>query len=179
MRNIVRTAVWTALAAVSLATAALAHAQASPAAAMHATARLPSTRLAVTGAVKIPLDLDLAALQVLPAGTAMLGAASYSGVDLWTLLDTVAGLKLAGDRMGASLSMYVVATGTDGYQAVLSLGELDPAFGARKVLVATSMNGTPLGANGMARLIVTGDVKQGRSVSNLASIEVFALPAKP
>jgi hypothetical protein len=34
------------------------------------------------------------------------------------------------------LSKYVIATGSDGYQAVFSLGEIDPMFGSQPVLVA-------------------------------------------
>ena len=78
-----------------------------------------------------------------------------------------------------SHSMYLVATGSDGYRALLSLAEIDPAFGNRPVLVAYSVNGAGLGRSGMARLIVPGDVKMSRSVSALASIEVFAVPKVP
>lgn len=45
------------------------------------------------------------------------------------------------------------------------------------MIVAYSIDGKPLDRGGMARLVVPGDVKAARSVSNLAAIEVVALPA--
>jgi uncharacterized protein with beta-barrel porin domain len=66
-----------------------------------------------------------------------------------------------------------VATGSDGYQAIVSLGEIDPAFGNQPDLIAYLMNGTSLGTNGFARLVVPNDSKQGRWVSNLVNLEVF------
>ena len=36
------------------------------------------------------------------------------------------------------LTRYVVATGSDGYAAVLSWGEIDPAYGATPALLASS-----------------------------------------
>ncbi len=72
------------------------------------------------------------------------------------------------------LSMYVVAIGSDGYRAVVSLGEMSPEFGNRTALLVYARNGTPLGRNGAARLVVAGDQKPGRSVARLAAIEVFA-----
>lgn len=132
---------------------------------------------AVSGAVKTPMRFDLAALQALPASTQTVGGASYTGVSLWTLLNTTTGLQTDSTLKNPSLSMYAVATGSDGYKALVSLGEIDPGFGNRGALVAYSVNGAPLGANGVARLVVAGDTKLGRSVSNLAAIEVFTADA--
>ena len=69
--------------------------------------------------------------------------------------------------------MVAVATGNDGYKALVSLGEIDPGFGNKAALVAYAINGELLGTSGMARLVVPGEIKQSRSVSNLASIEVL------
>lgn len=131
----------------------------------------------VSGAVKTSLSFDLAALQALPATTQTVGGSSYTGVSLWTVLNTVAGLQMDSTLKNPSLSMYAVATGSDGYKALVSLGEIDPGFGNRGALVAYSVNGNALGANGVARLVVAGDTKLGRSVSNLSSIEVFTAAA--
>ena len=70
--------------------------------------------------------------------------------------------------------MYAVVTGSDGYRAALSLGEIDPNFGGKAAMIAYEVNGVDLGANGFARLVVPGEVKQGRSVSNVIAIEVFS-----
>jgi len=67
---------------------------------------------------------------------------------------------------------YVVATGTDGYRSVFSLGELSTSFGNRNDIIAYQLNGADLTTNGFARIVAPGDVKAGRWVSNLASLEV-------
>ncbi|KPV18422.1 molybdopterin-binding oxidoreductase [Variovorax paradoxus] len=131
-----------------------------------------SASFAVSGAVTTPLSFDLKALQAMVPVTQTVGANVYTGVSLWTLLNSL-GLRLPAGK-NPSLSMYAVATGSDGYRAAVSLGEIDPGFGNKGALVAYDMNGAGLGANGVARLVVPGEVKQGRSVSNLVAIEVFA-----
>lgn len=133
----------------------------------------------VLGAVGNTLRLDEAALLALPAVTHEVGGRRYTGVDLWSLLHTSAALEADGDS-GANLqSMYLVATGADGYQALVSLAEMSPELGGRRVLIAYRMDGQPL-ARGLARLVVVGDGKAGRSVSGLEAIEVFAAaPAAP
>ncbi len=136
-----------------------------------------STSLAVSGAVARPMQFDLAALQALPQTTQTLGNASYSGVSLWTLLNTVTGLATDGSIKNPTIAMYAVATGSDGYKAMVSLGEVDPGFGNRGVLVATGVDGAPLSSSGFARLVVPGDLRASRSVSNLVAIEVFTAPA--
>ncbi|MEJ8848292.1 molybdopterin-dependent oxidoreductase [Variovorax rhizosphaerae] len=126
----------------------------------------------VSGAVTAPVTFDLAALQALPRISQAIGTSTYTGVSLWTLLNVV-GLRQSASASNPTLSMYVVATGSDGYRAAVSLGEIDPDFGAKGALIAYEVDGSGLRASGMARLIVPGEVKQGRSVSNLTAIEVF------
>lgn len=138
-----------------------------------------SPTVTVSGAVNKPVTVDLAALQALPATRQTTNGSAYTGVALWTLLAQKAGGIKPGATSGKNptIAMYVVATGSDGYRAVLSLAEIDPEFGNKPVLVAYSIDGKPLDRSGMARLVVPGDVKAARSVSNLAAIEVVALPA--
>jgi hypothetical protein len=51
--------------------------------------------------------------------------------------------------------VYHLICREDGYQSVLSWGELDPQFGAGPVLVAWRRDGVPLGDGaGMAQLVV-------------------------
>ncbi len=74
----------------------------------------------------------------------------------------------------------MLATGADGYQSVVSWGELDPEFGAEPVLVAWQRDGNGLSdGEGMARLVVPGDKVGGRFVSTLASLEVRDGGASP
>ncbi|MGE3861868.1 MAG: molybdopterin-binding oxidoreductase [Burkholderiaceae bacterium] len=131
----------------------------------------------VSGAVLRQLSFDLGSLQALPAVTQDVNGSVYTGVSLWNLLNTEAGIRT--DSAAAHnplLSMYVVATGSDGYKAIVSLGEIHPNFGNRPAMIAYSVNGELLDRNGMARLVVPGDVRAGRFVSNLVGIEVFQAP---
>jgi hypothetical protein len=103
----------------------------------------------------------------------------YTGVGLWTFLSQVVGLKAPASIRHPSLSMYVVARGSDGYRVLFSLAELDPEFGNQPDLIAYALGGAGLGANGFARLVVPNDVKGGRYVANLVALEVLAAPAGP
>lgn len=60
------------------------------------------------------------------------------------------------------LAHYVVATGSDGYSAVYSLGQLGDG-----------------GEDGFARMVAPGDAAGGRYVSNLVSIEVVDIDHGP
>jgi hypothetical protein len=96
----------------------------------------------------------------------------YTGVPLTSLLVKYG--APAGDKLhGKPLSDYIVAAGSDGYKAVLSLAETDPAFHPGEVLVADTMNGKPIGEkDGPFRLVVTEDKRPARCVHNLVSIEL-------
>ncbi|MDF3837465.1 molybdopterin-dependent oxidoreductase [Cupriavidus basilensis] len=139
------------------------------------TGGAPSSQFGVTGAVKQPAAFDLAALKALPAVTRTVGASTYTGVSLWNLLNTV-GLATNPAVKNDVLAMYVVATGSDGYKALISLGEIEPGFGNQPDLIAYEMDGAPLTTSGFARLVLPNDGKAGRYVSKLISLEVFAAP---
>ena len=128
-----------------------------------------STSFKVSGAVQHAATFDLAALQALPTVTRTVGANTYTGVSFWDLLNTTVGLTTDPAVHNDVLNMYVVATGSDGYKAAFSLGELNPAFGNEPDLIAFQQNGQALGSTGFARLVVPDDVKAGRWVSNLVS----------
>jgi len=67
----------------------------------------------------------------------------YSGIRLSDLLAKM-GAPLGSELRGRALANYIVATGSDGYQAVLALAEVDPSFHPGEVLVADTLNGKPL-----------------------------------
>lgn len=103
---------------------------------------------------------------------------TYTGVKLWDLLTDAGGVTVTSAKNDI-LSKFVVATGSDGYQAVFSLGEIDPNFGNQPVTVAYSdIAGQlePHGSEGLARVVVPGDTAGGRYVSELVSIDVESLP---
>ncbi len=85
---------------------------------------------------------------------------------------------VSGDRlMGRYLNQVVIAKATDGFTATYSLGETDPIYRANPVIVADSKDGQPLDAKeGPYRLVVDGDLRPGRSVRMLVSVEVKAVP---
>ena len=74
------------------------------------------------------------------------------------------------------LRYYVAATGSDGYQAIVAWGEIDPGFENKAVLLAFTQDGKSL-AGGGPRLVVPGDIHGGRYVSDVVSIRLErALP---
>jgi hypothetical protein len=97
---------------------------------------------------------------------------TYAGVPLMELLAHL-GVPHGKNLMGKPLQDYVVATGSDGYMTVLSLGEVDPDFHPGMVLVADEVDGMPLDAKtGPFRLVVSEDRNATRSVWKLVKIEV-------
>lgn len=97
---------------------------------------------------------------------------TYTGVrvaDLLAKMDVPLGQKLR----GVVLSDYLVATGSDGYVAVIALAEADPSFHSGDVIVADSMDGKPLDErSGPFKLVVTEDKRPARWVRNLISLEL-------
>jgi DMSO/TMAO reductase YedYZ molybdopterin-dependent catalytic subunit len=141
----------------------------------------------LTGLVERPKTFTLADLQAYPSTTmtAAFGAGQgfqsgrFTGVQVWDLLQE-AGLKLDPARNNDKLRKYVVITGSDGYDAVFSLPELDPDFGAEFVLIAYAKDGQPLGpGEGMARAVIGTDKRGGRLVSNIVRIEVRDVDSPP
>lgn len=148
-----------------------------------------STELLLHGAVAESATLDEADLAAIHSITltASYTAGSrpvtdtYTGVLLWDLLQD-AGILTDPAVHNDILGFYVVATGSDGYRAIFSIGELDPRFGGEQVLVAYDDTLGQLGdggEDGFARMVVPGDAAGGRYVSNLVSIEVVDIDHDP
>ena len=96
---------------------------------------------------------------------------SYSGVVLADLLAKVN--APVGEKLKGKLFMMgVVAGGTDGYQVLYSVAEMDPAMHGGDVIVADTVDGQPLGRNGAFQLINTEDKRPARWVRNLDHIFV-------
>jgi len=80
---------------------------------------------------------------------------------------------LGSELRGKALANYVLATGSDGYRAVLALAEIDPSFHPGEIVVADTMDGKALDAHsGPFKLVVSEDKRPARSVRNLVSIEL-------
>lgn len=67
------------------------------------------------------------------------------------------------------LRFAVLVEATDGYQAVVSYAEIDPEFGGTPALLALREDGEGLK---IPRLTVPGDVRGGRYVTDVATVQV-------
>jgi hypothetical protein len=101
--------------------------------------------------------------------------AGFDGPLLWTVLVHAGAVDPSKPR--EQPRQAVLVTGSDGYSAVLALGELSPEFANKPVILAESMDGKPLGPDHL-RIVVPGDVRGGRSVRDVARIAVVT-PAAP
>jgi DMSO/TMAO reductase YedYZ molybdopterin-dependent catalytic subunit len=136
----------------------------------------------ITGAVQRQMTFDLTALVHRPSklvahrcystDTLKIEDRVYRGIPLWTLL-TEAGLSPSPGPSFPSLRGYVVVTGSDGYEVLLPLADIDPEFEGREVIVAYAADGDFLDeTRGMARLVIASDRTCMRGVWWLATIEV-------
>lgn len=98
--------------------------------------------------------------------------ASFIGVSLWDVL-SAAQPNLNADVKNDKLSMFIVATGSDGYQAVIAWGEIDPDFGNQPILVAFERDGETLET---PTLVVPGDARGGRYVTDLVNLSLRDAP---
>jgi molybdate transport system substrate-binding protein len=103
--------------------------------------------------------------------------AKFTGALLWDILG-VGQPNLNVDAKNDKLRLYILATGSDGYQSVISWGEVDPEFGNQPILVAYEQDGKTLDdkAGGPVRLVVPGDARGGRYVSGLVSLSLRHAP---
>jgi hypothetical protein len=149
-----------------------------------------STSFDVTGDVINPQTFTLKSLQKISPSTTVqdffvagttTGQGEFSGVLLWDLLNLV-GIQVNPNVKDDLHRKYVVVTGTDCYQSVYSIGEIDPTLsGANQPMVADAqwVNGqqSGLGSAGFAQIIIPGDKTENRSVFNVAHIQVVEVPA--
>lgn len=110
---------------------------------------------------------------------------TYVGVPLWNLIQAVGGLKPNPDPTVRNnfLRQYIVIEATDCYQIVLAVGEIQPNFEGKNVIVAyatkddSSDDPQLLGDDlGFARLIVPGDQAGGRNIFYIRRIKVLSAP---
>ena len=133
----------------------------------------------VSGDISAPLILTVKDLAAMPHESFEIPDdkgvyAKYEGVPLQEILKK-AGLPI-GNVRGKNLSIYVLATATDQYQVVFSLGELDPTFGNTKVLLVEQPEGKPVDARkGPFWLAVPNDKAGARDVRMLEKLEIVRL----
>ena len=141
----------------------------------------------VTGLVEIPGDLSVADLQTLPIETIeatveVEGVAqthTYTGVRLWDVLARAKPL-VDPNVNGDPLRKYIALTANDGYEVVISFGELDPQFGGHAYLLAWEEDGAALtGDKGPVELVTPGDKTSGRYIWGIDTIEVRDVDSPP
>ncbi|MEH2410472.1 hypothetical protein [Nostoc sp.] len=115
---------------------------------------------------------------------------TYYGVPLWELINNPkagGGLKPGNSGLNSKNSLlrqYVLVDATDCYGAVVAIGEIQPNFEGKTVLVAYAKKGADgkvvlLIDEGFARLVVPDDKAGGRYVTNVTNILILSAPASP
>jgi len=141
----------------------------------HAPAAL-STSLMLTVDRKTT-TLSVAELQSMPQKTVTVhnehtkAEETYTGVLLGDLLAKY-GFPVDKMTQRKMLRSYLVAEGTDKYWVLYSMTEIEGSEHNGEVIVATSMDGKLLGADGQLKLVDSGDRKPQRWVRNLNAITV-------
>jgi hypothetical protein len=146
----------------------------------------------LTGSISTAGDYSSSGLAAAANSSDTVSFNGLTGITLWGLLGgansssptsptygAITTSTPAGDNgKNAILRDYVVATGSNGAQSVVSLGEIDPAFGGTAAVPAFiafqatggSLLGTPM-------LVVPG--ASGRTVSSLTNLQLLSVPALP
>jgi hypothetical protein len=137
---------------------------------------VPSTSLTLTIDGK-PTTLSVGELQEMPQKTVSVHNEhtkvdeTYSGVSLGDLL-AKCGFPVDKTTHQKMLRSYLIAEGTDRYWVLYSVTEVEASEHSGDVIVATSMDGKPLGQDGQLKLVDTSDKKPQRWVRNLSAITV-------
>jgi DMSO/TMAO reductase YedYZ molybdopterin-dependent catalytic subunit len=95
---------------------------------------------------------------------------SFAGPLLYDVLSD-AGPGFDPLRRKDRLRFLIAVTGTDGHHALLSWAEIDPDFAHAPVLLATSIDGTPLDLAG-SQLVLPQDRCGARYISGIRAIRV-------
>jgi hypothetical protein len=155
----------------------IAHGQA---AAEHAHAKA-----ATSSELKVTVDgksstLTLAELTAMPQKTVTVhnehtkADETYTGVAVGDLLAKY-GFAVGQSTHRKMLRSYITAEGTDKYWVLYSVTEIEGSEHTADVIVATSVNGKPLGDDGQLKLIDSADKKPQRWVRNLTAITLVTV----
>jgi hypothetical protein len=134
---------------------------------------VPSTSVNLSGLVNHPGSYNLSKLQTgfTPVSETVSGD-KYTGIPLWTFISP--------SNLSNVTSQIVITSGTDGYEVVLSLAELDPSLGGNSAnLLPYADTGGNFPGDGVARTILPLDNKHGRWESNLSNVSVANAVPEP
>ena len=133
--------------------------------------------LVIEGQVRHKLSLSLEQLRTMPQATVQWSTrtergdrtAFYEGPLLWELLKAADPVDTPGEGAAgrSHLQHVVIARGADGYAVAVAIGEIDPEFEGKKVVVSLPRGGQPT-----LQLAVPNDARAGRGVRDLVELEV-------
>ena len=145
-----------------------------PALAQEHAPSVPSTSVKLDGAVKTAATYSMADLSALSSASVTLtiqghdaASGSWKGVPLMALINKAGTVE--GKDQGAYLQHVIIARGTDGYGVAIAIGEIEPKFEGKQVIVAYQKDGVALAS---LRLVIPGDTHAGRDVRDLAELTV-------
>jgi hypothetical protein len=145
----------------------------------HHAPSVPSTSLTLTYQDK-SITLSPADFAALPHDTVSVfnghskANETYSGVSLATLLAKL-GVPQGEAVRGPLFMTGVVAEGTDGYRVLYSLAETDSTIHTGQIIVADTLDGKPIAADGAFKLVSTEEKRPARWVRNLDKISVITV----
>jgi len=133
-----------------------------------------ATPVAIDGHVEHALQLTIADLRAMPQQaidvtfTSGKGPQSdhFTGALLWDVVQK-AGIADGADAVAKHhLQHVVLVSGRDGYTVAVSIGEIDPAFEGKSVILVDD------DADKGVRLVVPGDKRGGRNVRDVVRIDI-------
>ena len=139
-----------------------------------------STELVLTGITGKTKTLTSADFKALPHVTVSVHNAhnnkdeSYSGVPVKDLLAMVEPAKGEGPK-GSGNMLVVIAGATDSFHVAITLCDTNPDCRNGQAIVADTLDGAPIVADGAFKLILTEDKKPARWARNLSSLTVKAV----
>jgi hypothetical protein len=140
-----------------------------------------SAVLRVGGNVGTPLSVTANDLKAMPRKTIKVlnphenKEQTYEGVAVQELLRR-AGVPQNEKLRGSAMASYVLAEAADGYSVLYSLAELDSDFQDSEVIVADTMNASPLGEKqGPFKMVAPHDKRPARWIRMLKSLTVVTV----
>jgi hypothetical protein len=121
--------------------------------------------------------LSRADLEVLPhirvtAAEHSSGPVNFEGVTLKSVLEK-AGVTFGESMKGKRLTNCLLVLAADGYQAVIALPELDPAFTDKQTMLAFLRDGKPLGEKeGPYRIVIPDEKRMARWVRQVTTLKI-------
>ena len=136
------------------------------------------SEIRIGGAVTAPMTVTVDDLKKMPRKTLRVENAHakrtelYEGVPLEALLQK-AGVPQGEQVRGSAMTSYVLVEAADEYHVIFSLAELDSSFQDSEVIVADTMDGSPLPPDqGPFKLVAPHEKRPARWVKMVKSITV-------